>query len=256
MERRIVVGIPARMGASRLPGKPLRKILDHTLIEHVLHRTKLARLPHEVFVATCDDEIKKVVEAAGGKAVMTRPEINRPALRVAEAMNALNLKSTDIIVTVQGDEPLIRPEMIDLAIQSFLENPDDLCVCLMAKCNEEEWRDPNEIKVVSNLKSYATYMSRSPIPSNTRGIPGPRFKQVCVFPFTVAGMRHFLDLPEAPCEEAESIELLRGIEHGMKIKMVETTWTTKSVDTEEDRQRVEHMMREDDLYPKYREKRI
>jgi 3-deoxy-manno-octulosonate cytidylyltransferase (CMP-KDO synthetase) len=250
--RRIVVGIPARLGASRLPGKPLKRILDLSIIEHVYHRACMAALPGEVFIAACDEAVRQVVEAVGGRVVMTDPDVPRPALRVAQAMDALGLVDEDIIVTVQGDEPLIRPEMIDQAIAAFLDHPDDLCVCLMAPCTEDEWLDPNEIKVIADRRGYAKYMSRSPIPSNTRHDPGPRFKQVCVFPFTVRSLRRFLALEETPCERAESIELLRGIEHGLPIKMVETHWQTKSVDTEADRLLVEEMMRVDDLYPRYR----
>ncbi|MBX9703847.1 MAG: 3-deoxy-manno-octulosonate cytidylyltransferase, partial [Silvanigrellaceae bacterium] len=242
--RKIIVGIPARMGATRLPGKPLKKILNKTVIEHVFLRSKMAKLPTDVFVATCDPEIKEVVENAGGTALMTRKEIQRPALRVAEAMSQLSLDENDIIVIVQGDEPLIHPEMIDRAINEFMKNSEDLCACLMAHCSEEEWKDPNEIKVVTNLRGYATYMSRSPIPyiSHTKDSIGPRYKQVCVFPFTVKSLKMFLNLSETPCELSESIELLRGIEHGLNIKMVKTNFVTKSIDTEEDRQRITKMM--------------
>ena len=248
---KIVVGIPARMGSTRFPGKPLCDILGKPMIEHVYKRSKLAKTVTDVFMAVCDEEIKKVVENFGGKAVMTPKEISRPGLRVAEACKQLDLADDDIVVVVQGDEPLVHPRMIEVAVEAFLREPDIFCVNLVKKMTEDEWLDPNEIKVVTDLKMNALFMSRSPLPSNTRNRLGPRLKQVCIFPFRKKDLLAFQEMSATPHEVAESIEMLRAIEHGLKVRMVETDFVSKSVDNENDRQAVEEIMKQDAIYQQY-----
>jgi 3-deoxy-manno-octulosonate cytidylyltransferase (CMP-KDO synthetase) len=250
---RVIVGVPARMGASRLPGKPLKRILDRTLVEHVWRRAALCTTADVVMVAACDEEVKAVIEGAGGRVVMTDPAIPRPGLRVAAAAKALGAGPEDVVVVVQGDEPLIAPEMIDDAVGALRRYDDALCTCLMAPCNEEEWLDPNEVKVLADLRGRALFMSRSPVPSNTRARVGPRWKQVCIFAFTMANLERFDAMAEAPYEQCESIELLRAIEHGERVQMVEARSMTKSVDTEQDRLAVEALRREDPVYARYRD---
>ena len=121
---RIVVGIPARMGSTRFPGKPLCDILGKTMIEHCYKRCSLSEYTTDLFVATCDSEIQGVVESFGGKVIMTNSNIERPGLRVAFAAETLNLNDDDIVVVVQGDEPLVHPDMIDLAVQPLLNEKD------------------------------------------------------------------------------------------------------------------------------------
>ncbi len=248
---KIVVGIPARMGSSRFPGKPLCDILGKTMIEHVYQRSKLYLKAADVFVATCDKEIKNAVENFGGQALMTPKEISRPGLRVAEAVKQLALDDNDIVVVVQGDEPLVHPEMINLAIAPLLNDTSVFCVNLAKEMTAEEWQDPNEIKVVTDLNMNALFMSRSPIPSNTRNRIGTRLKQVCIFPFRKKDLLAFQNMAETPYEMAESIEMLRAIEHGLKVRIVKTDFLTKSVDNENDRQAVEELMKNDDVYKKY-----
>ncbi|MBU4376238.1 MAG: 3-deoxy-manno-octulosonate cytidylyltransferase [Candidatus Omnitrophica bacterium] len=248
---KIVVGIPVRMGSTRFPGKPLCNILGKPMIEHVYKRSKLSDKATEVFAAACDKEIKDVVENFGGKVYMTPKEISRPCLRVAEACKQMDLDDDDVVVVVQGDEPMVHPKMIDLAVEAFLKEKDALCVNLAADMTEEEWNDPNEIKVVTDLNMNAIYMSRNPIPSNTRNRIGPRIKQVCIMPFTKKSLLYYQSLPPTPLEIAESIELLRALEHGQKIHIVKTDFINKSVDTESDRKAVEELMKKDEIYKKY-----
>lgn len=250
---RVIVGIPARMGASRLPGKPLRPILGRPLIEHVWRRSAMCRTADEVIVAACDDVVRHAVESIGGTVVMTDPDISRPGLRVAAAVDAMGCDDDDVVVVVQGDEPLIRPKMIDDAVEALRANPTAICSCLMAEASGSEWEDPNEVKVLVDLTGRALFMTRSPVPSMTRETVGPRWKQVCIFPFRYRDLRRFHDLSETPYELCESIELLRAIEHGELVQMVETAEVTKSVDTEADRALVESMMESDDVYQAYRE---
>ena len=186
---------------------------------------------------------------------MTDKNITRPGLRVAAAAEKLNLDNDDIVVVVQGDEPLLNPKMIDLAIQPLLENKDILISNLCSTINEEEWKDPGEIKVVCDLEMNAIYMSRSPIPSviheEQRAI---WWKQVCIMPFRWNFMKEFnYNLKETPLELQESIEMIRAIQNGYKVRMVPSPYLTKSVDTEEDRKIVEKLMSKDPLFLKYNE---
>ena len=248
---KVVVGIPVRMGSSRFPGKPLCDILGKPMVEHVYRRCRLSDRVTSVFVATCDEEIKKAVEGFGGKVYMTPKEIPRPGLRVAEACKQMDLDDKDIVVVAQGDEPLVNPGMIEKAVEPLLNEPDIFCVNLAADMSEEEWSDPNEIKVVTDINMNAEFMSRSPIPSNTRNRIGPRLKQVCIMPFTKKNLLDFQKMPPTPLEMAESIEMLRAIEHGLKVRIVKTGFISKSVDNENDRKAVEKIMQEDEIYEKY-----
>lgn len=250
---RVIVGIPARMGSSRLPGKPLVKILGMPMIEHVYKRCQFAKNIDDLFVATCDEEIKDAVSGFGGKSFMTPKEISRPGLRVAEACKQMDLNDNDIVVVVQGDEPLVFPEMIDLAVLPLLSDPNVRLLTLVADANEEEWLDPNEVKVVIDQDENILYMTRSPIPSNTRNRIGPRLKQVAIMPFRKKILLDFQEMLPTPLEIAESIELLRAVEHGIKVKTANSTkYKTVSVDTEPDRKESEAAMKKDKLYPLYK----
>jgi len=253
---KIVVGIPARMGSSRFPGKPLVKIMGMSMIEHVYKRCQFANHIDDLFVATCDDEIRNVVEGFNGKVFMTPKEIPRPGLRVAEACKQQMLDDNDIVVVVQGDEPLVQPEMIDLAVEPMLSNHHIQVITLVADANEIEWLDPNEVKVVTDENGDILYMSRSPIPSNTRNRIGPRLKQVAIMPFRKKFLLDFQTMTPTPLEIVESIELLRAIEHGIKVRTVKSPYKTISVDTEKDRVEAEEAMRNDALFLQYKNKEL
>jgi 3-deoxy-manno-octulosonate cytidylyltransferase (CMP-KDO synthetase) len=251
---KIVLGIPARLGSSRYPGKPLCNILGKSMIEHCYKRASFSKYATSLFVATCDTEIKDVVEAFGGKVIMTENNIQRPGLRVAIAAEQLNLNDDDIVVVIQGDEPLVTPEMIDLAITPLLNSNDIFVSNLCCQASVEDWKDPGEIKVVCDLDMNALYMSRSPIPSiaheESRTI---WWKQVCIMPFRWHFMKKFNHhLQPTPLELQESIEMNRAIQHGYKVKMVPSPYITKSVDTNSDRIVVEKLMKDDKLYLKYK----
>jgi 3-deoxy-manno-octulosonate cytidylyltransferase (CMP-KDO synthetase) len=255
---KIVAVIPARMGSSRFPGKPLASLLGLSMIEHVYRRTAMCRMLDATYVATCDREISDAVAVFGGHPIMTSSRHERASDRVSEAMGTID---ADVVVMVQGDEPMVRPEMIDAALEPFFVQDDRvICVNLTARiATEEEFENPNTIKVVMDQENFAVYMSREPIPSRQRlaFTRLPAYKQVCIIPFTQEGLRLFNRLPATPLEEAESIDMLRFIEHGYKVKMVETHFATHAVDTEEDRMHVEMLLRDDPLTQKYiqREKR-
>jgi 3-deoxy-manno-octulosonate cytidylyltransferase (CMP-KDO synthetase) len=249
---KIIAVIPARMGSSRFPGKPLAPILGRPMIEHVYWRTSLCQALNDVFVATCDREIFESVEAFGGKAIMTAPSHERASDRVAEA--ALDL-DCDVVVMVQGDEPMTHPQMIEEALIPFLSGDEQVpCVNLTAKITSQaEFEDRNTIKVVMDANGFALYMSREPIPTlhqqNFDQISA--FKQVCVIPFTAAALQDFIQLNPTPLEVAESIDMMRFIEHGRRVKMVETAFETHAVDNPSDLELVTGLLHNDPLIQKY-----
>jgi len=248
---KIVAIIPARMGSSRFPGKPLAKMLGKPMIEHVYRRVAMCKKLDSVYVATCDVEIKEAVEAFGGKAIMTSDVHQRASDRVAEA--ALQLDA-DVIVMIQGDEPMVVPEMIDQSVSPFLDGSDVQCVNLTKRIlDEEEFISPNTIKVVMDHHSDALYMSREPIP--TRGVLDfeniHAFKQVCIIPFTRQLLLTYAELDPTPLEKEESVDMLRFMEHGYKVRMVETQFETYAVDTQEDLKRVEKILAADPLVKTY-----
>lgn len=239
---RVVGIIPARMGSSRFPGKPLAPILGRPMIEHVYRRTMMCEQLDDLFVATCDNEIKAGVEAFGGKVIMTSSSHERASDRVAEAAEGL---AADIVVMIQGDEPMIMPKMIEAAIDPMLHDTSVGCVNLIRRVTStDEYEDPNTIKVVRALNGDALYFSRSPVPAiNLRDESAPVFKQVCVIPFRRSVLSEFASLPQSPLERAESIDMLRLIEHGYRVRLVETDVNSHAVDTPEDLKVVERLMR-------------
>ncbi len=249
---KIVAVIPARMGSSRFPGKPLASILGRPMIEHVYRRTAMCTALDEVFVATCDQEIMDPVNTFGGRAIMTSSSHQRASDRVAEAAASF---SADIIVMIQGDEPMTYPQMIEASLAPFRNGDNQVaCVNLTARIQtEEEFADPNTIKVVMDADGFAVYMSREPIP--TRHLQPfellTAFKQVCIIPFTAASLQEFIQLPPTPLEVAESIDMLRFIEHGHKVKMVQTEYASHAVDTPDDLKRVEKLLEKDPLTKEY-----
>jgi 3-deoxy-manno-octulosonate cytidylyltransferase (CMP-KDO synthetase) len=246
---KIIAVIPARMGSSRFPGKPLALIRGRTMIEHVYQRAKMCDLLDKVYIATCDDEIRRAAEDFGGSVLMTSAVHERASDRVAEAARDLE---TEIVVMIQGDEPMITPAMIYSAIAPMIDDPTINCVNLaQAIVSRDELLDPNTIKVVRNLNGDALYFSRLPIPATGFSENDLFFKQVCVIPFRRDFLEKFSALPPTSLEKAESIDMLRAIEHGEKIRIVETTTQTHAVDTPEDLRLVELLMKNDWLIPRY-----
>jgi 3-deoxy-manno-octulosonate cytidylyltransferase (CMP-KDO synthetase) len=253
---KIIGIIPARMGSSRFPGKPLAKIRGIPMVEHVLRRSLMSKSLNDVYVATCDLEIKEAVEASEGKVVMTKDTHERASDRVAEAMGKVEVErneKTDIVVMIQGDEPMIFPEMIDDAIDPLLSDQGIMVSNLMAPLKtREEHEDPNEVKVVVDKDNFALYFSREPIPSWKKGAEEvPMYKQVCIIPFRRDFLIKFNELPQTPLEIIESVDMLRVLEQGYKVKMVLSEYETYSVDTLEDLKRVESIMINDTLMQGY-----
>jgi 3-deoxy-manno-octulosonate cytidylyltransferase (CMP-KDO synthetase) len=252
-----IIGIiPARMGSSRFPGKPMANILGIPMIGHVYFRSKMSHLLQEVYVATCDQEIFDYVTQIGGKAIMTADSHERASDRTAEALLHIEQttgKQVDIIVMIQGDEPMLHPEMIDEAVKPLIDDESILVSNLMAPLKTpEEHDDINEVKVVVDLESFALYFSREPIPSRRRaGDDIPKNKQVCIIPFQRDFLIKFGELEPTPLEIIESVDMMRVLEHGYKVKVIPTQFEVYSVDTEADRQKVEALMVNDELFSIY-----
>ena len=247
--------IPARMGSSRFPGKPMANILGMPMVGHCYFRTRMCAELKGTYVATCDREIFDYVQAIGGQAVMTSDKHDRASDRAAEAMLKIEKKtgeSIDIVVMVQGDEPMITPEMITESLKPF-ELADVNVVNLMAPIYKDtEFNDPNEVKVVVNKQNEAMYFSREPIPSKRKGeIDGPMLKQVCIIPFRRDYLIKFNQMEETTLERIESVDMLRVLENGDTVQMVMTEKETYSVDTEEELNNVALKMKSDDLLARY-----
>lgn len=253
--RRTIVVIPARMASTRLPGKPMLDILERPMIEHVYRRAKLSAHAADVVVATCDYEIYNHIVSIGGKAVMTRDVYDRSTDRIAECVETLERmgEAIDIVVNVGGDEPMVLPEMIDASVEPLLDDPELVTANLVSEIRtDQEFEDRNVVKCVFDLNSFALYFSREPIPCRFKTYQGVRrFKQLSVIPFRKDFLFTYSRLAATPCERAESIDMMRVLEHGYKIKVVETSCETFSVDTEEDLEAVRRLMRDDPIVQKY-----
>lgn len=249
--------IPARMGSSRFPGKPLAKIQGVPMVGHVYFRCKMSKMLDEVYIATCDEEIREYAESIGAKCIITADTHERATDRTAEAMLKIEADTgvrTDIVVMVQGDEPVVFPEMIDLAIVPLHSETDLEVVNLMANLDSvEEFEDLNEVKVVVDLQNNALYFSREPVPSRKKGVTTvPMLKQVCIMPFRRDFLLKFNALPQTPLEIIESVDMMRVLENGGRVRMVMTDFQTWSVDTPEDLTFVDRMMANDKLMLQYR----
>lgn len=243
-----VIGIiPGRMRASRFPGKPLVPILKISVLGHVYKRARLSELLHAIYIATPDQEIAEEAKSLGASVVMTSPLHERCTDRIAEA--ALNLDA-EIIVNIQGDEPLIHPEMIDLAVRPLLTDSKILCTNLVAPIySKEEFQDPNQIKCVLNHKNQILYFSRIPIPFHRNKVSGPlSYKQVCIMAMKREILIEFSRLPQTPLEKQESVDMLRFLENGIPIQAVLSQYSTHAVDVPKDVSLVESLMVEDSIY--------
>jgi len=243
MTGKATVIIPARMASSRYPGKPLAMILGLPMIEHVRRRALLAKGIDEVVVATCDQAVVDVVTAAGGKAILTGNSHERCTTRVEEAMRDLD---GEIVVIVQGDEPLILPEAIEQVVTPLRDRLDVSCTNLLSKiADEADFQDINIVKAATNQAGFIMYFSRAPIPCFRHKADCPIFRQMGIMAFRTAFLTEYAALPETPFEKAESIDMLRLLEHGYRILGAPTEHATIGVDHVGDIDRVEQILRTD-----------
>ncbi|MBI3592637.1 MAG: 3-deoxy-manno-octulosonate cytidylyltransferase [Nitrospirae bacterium] len=250
-----IVIIPSRYDSTRFPGKPLCPLLGKPMIQHVYERVKKAKLVQSVFVATDKENIYKTVEDFGGKAIMTSEKHRSGTDRIAEAVLKIEgsghgRQADDIIVNVQGDEPMIMPDMVDDVIK--LMDDKQASIGTLAKRVDEagEITDPNIVKVVFNADGYALYFSRSPIPYHrdawkdlkellAHGSRFMVFKHIGIYAYKKDVLLKLSTLPATTLETIEKLEQLRALENGFKIKVKETSFETIGVDTPADLERVE-----------------
>ncbi len=251
----IIAIIPARMGSTRFFGKPLAPIHGLPMLEHVVRRTKMSTHISACYVATCDTIIQNYCVNSNIDVVMTKNTHTRCTSRVAEALEYIEQNSAhvDIVLMVQGDEPMVTASMIDAALTPMLRDESINVVNLMATIESaEEFNNPNTIKVVTDANNNALYFSRAPIPSSMHGSPPKHmYKQVCIIPFRRDALFHFESLKPTQLELAESIDMLRLLEHGQQVHMVHTNTKTQSVDTAEDLAKASQLMHQDPIMQKY-----
>ena len=251
MKPTIVAVIPARMASSRFPGKPIAEIAGLPMIEHVRRRTLLCSAIDQVVVATCDREIFELVEKNGGKAVMTSDRHERCTDRVAEAVRNLQ---ADIIVNVQGDEPLLMPDHLEALIAPLISDKLLPCSNLTSRIPAEMAPNPNLVKVVFDNQHRALYFSREPIPSTRKSgdLPIHYFRQLGIIAFRRSFLHQFLDLSPTPLEAIESCDMMRAVEHGIEVRLIEVDFDKFGVDTPEDLKLADFAMQTDPLLELYR----
>ncbi len=244
--RKIVAVIPSRYASTRFEGKPLAMISGKPMIQRVYERVKEGRVAPEVIVATDDARIAESVRAFGGRAVMTLPDHRSGTDRVAEAAGILALRGSDIVINIQGDQPLIHPESLVEVTAPLLEDPElGMATLALAIVNPREITDPKDVKVVFDARGFALYFSRSPIPfGRDPGAVFPTYKHLGIYAYTRDFLEAFRRLPEGNLEQIEKLEQLRALEHGYKIKVVVTGYDSPEVDMPSDIRRVEALIQE------------
>lgn len=257
---RVLGIIPARMKSSRYPGKPLARINGIPMVGHCYFRSAMSTILDDLYVACCDQEVYDYVTSVGGKAVMTSDKHEMCTDRVAEATQRIEEKAGrfDIVVNIQGDQPMVFPDMIDEVVRPLLEDPSLPSATMVDEITSDaEFRDPNRVKVVMDLQGNALYFTREPVPSKAKYQKAyPRYKHVALIPFRRDYLLEFGSLPMTPLETIESVDYLRVLEHGHRMKVVVTKRKTETVDTPEDLRNVERMMVGDPLVPAYRERAL
>ncbi len=247
-----VVIIPTRMAATRFPRKPLHKICGMPMIEHVFRRCVYAIGQESVWVATCDEEIKSVCQDFGANVIMTSSEHVRCTDRVAEAARSIDC---DIVINVQGDEPVLDPKAIQQVLEPFRNNGGCLASNLIQRIdiNQEDPNNYNLVKVAFNQNREALYFSREPIPTSKRNedIKREYYKQIGLMAFRKDFLQIFSSLSPTPLECAESVDMLRVLEHGYPLNLVETQSKFFSVDIPADIYPVEEALKKDPLFFQY-----
>lgn len=250
---RVICVIPARMGSSRFPGKPMADMLGLPMILHVMKRCELNASLDRTVVATCDQEIFDAVTEAGGEAIMTADTHERCTDRVAEAISkmALSLSGDDLVLMVQGDEALMTPEMAEQVIEAYRETGTPVVNLMSRLTKVEDHDDPNAVKAVAGPDGLALYFSRAPIPSRYRATDAPMYQQTGVIGLSAEYLQTFNNLPQTPLEIIESVDMMRVLEHGHPLRLVYTDRETVSVDTPDDLERALMFMREDPYTSEY-----
>lgn len=228
----IIAIIPSRYESKRFPGKPLTDILGKTMIQRVYEQAQKCDLVDRVHVATDSDAIQSSILEMGGNVIMTSDACRSGTDRVAEAARTLGLQDNDVVINIQGDQPLLPPECLNDLVQPFLSNPDLAMATLAHRLTDDkEIDDPNNVKVIFDGDNFAIYFSRARIPynrDNTRSVP--YYKHIGIYAYTNSFLQKFTRLPHSSLEHIEKLEQLRVIESGNRIKVAVTDYDSPSVD--------------------------
>ncbi|MCL1065504.1 3-deoxy-manno-octulosonate cytidylyltransferase [Shewanella olleyana] len=241
---KVTLLIPARYGSSRFPGKPLAPINGKPMIQHVVERASLAKGVDNIYVATDDDRIKEVVESIGGQVVMTSSDAASGTDRINEAISKLGLADDDLVINLQGDQPLIDPISIEQIITLFKRHPGEFEMATLGFeiVDEKVRHDPMHVKVVFDNEFNALYFSRSCIPFGRDTDDYPVYKHIGVYAYTRRFVNAFAKLPLGRLENLEKLEQLRALEYGYKIKVAISAFDSPEVDTPEDVRKCEQRL--------------
>ncbi len=232
--KRVIV-IPARYGSTRLPGKLLLDIAGKPIIQRVYERACESTLADRVLIATDDERIQKRCAAFGAHAVMTGSECRSGTDRVHEAIKTID---ADVIVNLQGDEPEIRGDMIDTLIRAVEQEGLDMATLCSVIDDPQDYKSPHVVKCVRDRNGFALYFSRAPLPFLQKSdAPIPLYKHIGIYGFSRPFLETFVSLPKGRLEEAESLEQLRALEAGYRIKAIVTEYEGTGIDTEADLER-------------------
>lgn len=249
-QKKIVGIIPARYGSTRLPGKALKEIAKIPMIQRVYERAIQCRRLDALYVATDDERIFSIVEGFGGRAIMTSPHCQSGTDRAAEAVRSIE---ADIVANIQGDQPFLDALMIEEGIQPLLDDESlEMCTLMYPISQVDDLQNPACVKIVVDLRGNTLYCSRSLIPYPQKDIPHSVYEHIGLYVYTKNFLLQLAALPPTPLERIESLEQLRVLEHGYRLRAVETQSRDRvfhgfSVDTEKDIARAEEMLRERNL---------
>ncbi|XP_010272461.1 PREDICTED: 3-deoxy-manno-octulosonate cytidylyltransferase, mitochondrial-like [Nelumbo nucifera] len=248
--RSTVIGIiPARYASSRFEGKPLVQILGKPMIQRTWERAKLATTLDHIVVATDDEKIAECCQAFGADVIMTSTSCRNGTERCNEALQKIE-KKYDVVVNIQGDEPLIEPEIIDGVVKALQRAPDAVFSTAVTSLKPEDGTDPNRVKCVVDNRGYAIYFSRGLIPYNKSGKFNPMFPYLLhlgIQSYDSKFLRIYPELPPTPLQLEEDLEQLKVLENGYKMKVIKVDHDAHGVDTPEDVEKIEALMRERNL---------
>jgi 3-deoxy-manno-octulosonate cytidylyltransferase (CMP-KDO synthetase) len=238
---KILCVIPSRMGSTRLTRKPLRVIQGKPMVQWVYENAKKCTFIDEVVVATDHEEIASVIKECGGQAIMTPENIETGSDRVA--MVAREYSDMDVVINLQGDEPFVRPDMLQALVSPYLNGEAPDMATLASPLNFADCYDsPDFVKVITDMQNNAIYFSRAPIPFLRRTLPVPVYHHIGLYAFQRDFLLHYTGLPQTPLEQAESLEQLRAIEHGYKIRVSLTNANTLEINTAEELERAQQFL--------------
>jgi len=252
MHRNLCI-IPARMSSSRFPGKPLELIHGMPMIIHIANRCSLFSNLDNLFVATCDEAIRRTVESCGFQVIMTREDHERCTDRVNEAVTKLGsaVADDDLVIMVQGDEIMITPKMLEQIADRYNNSNAPAINIISRLYNTSDYSDPNVVKVVGSPAGNALYFSRSPIPSTARSNSHKIYQQTGIISFSASFLSKFGNLEQTPLEKIESVDMLRVVEHGYDLQLLPIENETIGVDSLSDLKRAEIMLNDDPYLKEY-----